>query len=141
MRDPRNKQLASTMFPVQYSDRRIDVTPFLESQFQKLMDTMEQTMKKGGKTIVVNDLSLVFMTCLFVFIKHSSWSYEKEFRNSVGVNIFKTDATPKEIFLGANCTPEHSDKLITVAHQLKVPVYRMNMDEYSPDFRLKPTRI
>lgn len=141
MRDPRNCVLSSTMFPVQYSEKRIDVTPLIEAQFQKAMETVEQTMKKGKKTVILNDLSLVFMTCLFVFIKHASWNYEKEFRNCVGVDDIKTDAIPKAIYIGAKCTDQNSHELIQVAHEIDVPIYRMSMDDYSPNYQLIPIQI
>ncbi len=141
MRDPRNLALSSSMFPVQYTEKRIDVTSLIESQFQKAMASLEHTMRRGVKVTMLDDLSLVFMACLFGFIKHVSWSYEKEFRNSVGKDMIKTDAIPKAIYIGAECSDQNSRELIQVAREINVPIYRMSMDDYSPNYQLTPIRI
>lgn len=141
MKDSRNTKLSSCMFPVQYSDKRIDITTLVEDQFQAALTALESTMQRGEKKIVLHNLSLVYCSALFGNIKHQSWSYEKEFRNIVGKELVTTPAIPKEIYIGAKCSDIHTKELIRVGRKLNIPVFRMILDEYTPEYCLTPQHI
>jgi len=141
MKDSRNTELFSCMFPVQYSDKRIDITTLVEEQFQTALTAFESAMQRGETKIVLHNLSLVYCSALFGNIKHQSWSYEKEFRNIVGKEVVTTAAIPKEICIGAKCSDTHTKELIQVGRELNIPVFRMVLDEYTPEYCLTPQHI
>jgi hypothetical protein len=72
-------------------------------------------------------------------IKHTSWSYEKEFRCTTGAKadgMPYIQAKPKEIFIGMNCTTEQIEQIIQVANKIDVPVHRMGFEECSSKYEL-----
>lgn len=79
------------------------------------------------------------MISLFTNIKHSSWSYENEFRCSIGISSEVSPyvtAYPKEIYGGMNCLQENKEFLIKIGNELNIPVYEMIYDELMFDFNL-----
>jgi hypothetical protein len=139
-----NTKLSGCTFPVQYTDQRIDVTSLIERQAQKIYHELETQSAKGKKEILLDDLSLVYMASFFCNIKHSSWSYENEFRCTIGAgeeSMSFVSAIPKEIYIGMNCLPTYEDKIIKIANTLQIPVYKMIFEEYNPIFNLTVKRI
>lgn len=144
MRDKRNVRLSACMFPVQYVKERIDVTPVMDVYVDGLIREAEEQMAEGKKRILVNDPTIVFLIALFTNIKHESWSYEKEFRCTVGRNIEGMPyfpAYPKAIYVGHCCNEKHALQLVHIASQLHIPAYRMTIDERSVAFGLVPVRL
>ncbi len=138
-----NKQLSSCTFPVQYTDQRIDITSLMDQQIQIMNKEIKIQSGAGKKEILLDDLSLVFVTLLFCNIKHLSWSYENEFRCTTGAiapGMPYVDAMPKEIFIGLNCLPMNFDRIIRIADEFHIPVYKMMFDEMSTDFNLSYKR-
>ncbi len=139
-----NKQLSACTFPVQYTNQRIDVTTLMMQQVEKMIYELEVQSKEGKKEILLDDLSLVFLTSFFCNIKHSSWNYENEFRCTTGTTAQGMPyvlAMPKEIYIGMNCLPTYIDRIVKIAQKLQVPVYRMVFDELNEDFNLTPQKI
>jgi hypothetical protein len=50
-------------------------------------------------------------------------------------------AVPKEIYIGMNCMPTYTDRIIKIANALQIPVYKMIFDELRSDFNLIPKRL
>jgi len=139
-----NTTLRGCTFPVQYTDERVDITSLMDTQVQMILYEKEKQIAEGKREILLNDLSLIFVTILLNNIKHSSWSYENEFRCTMGFNaegMPYTPAVPKEIFIGMKCTPTYEERIVKIAKKLKTPVYKMKFDELSSDYNLIPERI
>jgi len=140
----KNVQLSGNTFPVQYTKQRIDITSLMDQQAKKIFQELETQSAEGKKQILLDDLSLVFLTSFFSNIKHLTWSYENEFRCTVGAaaeGMPYLSATPKEIFIGMNCVPTYEDKIIKTGQVLNVPVYKMVFDELSSEYDLISQRI
>lgn len=134
-----NIALSSCTFPVQYCNERIDITSFMERQTAMIINEIETQSAKGYNQILLNDLSLVYLPSLLCNLKHSSWSYEKEFRCTTGATaegMPYIEARPKEIFVGINCSPKHYEVLKEIANYLNLPIHKMSFDEYSSRFDL-----
>lgn len=139
-----NTQLSSCTFPVQYTDQRIDVTTLVKQQVEKMIYELEIQSNEGKREILLDDLSLIFLNSFFCNIKHISWSYENEFRCTTGTTAKGMPyvlAAPKEIYIGMNCLPTYTDRILKIAQKLQVPVYRMTFDELNEDFNLIPQKI
>lgn len=139
-----NTELSSCTFPVQYTAERIDITSIMDKQVQKIVQEIEKQSKQGKKEILLDDLSLIYMTTYFCNIKHISWSYEREFRCTTGANakgMPYVSATPKEIYIGKNCKPTYIDRIIKISKDLKVPVFQMFFDDLTSEFNLVARRI
>lgn len=134
-----NTQLSSCTFPVQYTDRRIDITDFMEQQALFITSEIEKQSSKGKKEIVFDDLSMIFMESFFCNIKHKTWEYEKEFRCTTGAiakGMPYVSAIPKEIYIGLNCINENIINILEIAKIINIPVYRMVFNELSTTFSL-----
>lgn len=144
MKERRNISLSSNMFPIQYTNRRIDITELMEEQAKKLIGEVDKQILEGKKQVLIDDLSLVYMASLFCNIKHETWSYEKEFRCISGTKakgMPYISAIPKEIFIGMNCVKTYEDKLIKIASALQIPINKMIFDELSNEFNLSIHQI
>lgn len=139
-----NTELSSCTFPVQYTAERIDITSIMDKQVQKIVRKIEKQSQQGKKKILLDDLSLIYMTTYFCNIKHISWSYEREFRCTTGANakgMPYVSATPKEIYIGKNCKTTYIDRIIKIAKELQVPVFQMIFDDLNSEFNLVAIRI
>lgn len=144
MKSQENFDLYSCTFPVQYTDQRIDITSMMEQQAKYIFNELEMQSSQGKREIVLNDLSLAYVQSFFCNIKHISWSYENEFRCSMGMKAMGmpfVNAFPKGIYIGLNCNSENSKRLIKIADSLNVPIYKMKFDEYDTDFNLFHDKI
>ena len=139
-----NEQLSSCTFPVQYTNQRIDITSLMAQQVEKMIREIEIQSAEEIKQILLDDLSLIFLASFFCNIKHLSWGYENEFRCTTGVTaegMPYVSAVPKEIYIGMNCMPTYTDRIIEIANALQIPVYKMIFDELRSDFNLIPKRL
>ena len=139
-----NVQLSGCTFPVQYTDERIDITSLMDKQIQKIIQEINIQTVQGKKQILMNDLSMIYLTSYFCNIKHISWSYEKEFRCSVASNakgMPYISATPKEIYVGVKCPETYVDKLVKIANTLQIPIYKMKFNEFDEEFNLSYEKI
>lgn len=134
-----NKGLKSCTFPVQYTDERLDVTSLMRVQTQKISNEVERQTSKGSKTVVLDDYTIIYMASMLCNLKHSSWSYEQEFRCTTGAiaeGMPYIEAKPKEIYVGMNCEKNHEIRLLEIAASWKIPVYKMVFDECSNEYSL-----
>ena len=134
----------SCTFPVQYTEDRIDITSILYD-YAKQLDSFPANMAPvAGSTVLNSNPLIAFIPVLFDNLKHASWSYENEYRCTVGETAIGapfTDARPKEIYAGMKCSKENTEKLLSIAKDLKVPFYEMKFDELSENYNLSATRI
>ncbi|MBQ3211071.1 MAG: DUF2971 domain-containing protein [Oscillospiraceae bacterium] len=139
-----NKGLRSCTFPVQYTDERLDVTSLMRAQAQKISNEVERQTSKGSKTVILDDYTIIFMASLLCNLKHSSWSYEHEFRCTTGAlaeGMPYIEAKPKEIYIGMNCLKIHETRLLEIADSWKIPVYKMIFGECSRGYSLVAKEI
>jgi len=144
MYDSRNIDLKSVTSPVQYIDKRIDITPIMEYYAGYLTKELKEQIMAGEKEILLNDLTLVFLPLLFGNLKHSSWAYEKEFRANVGATIDGMPyfpAHPKEIYIGIKCEEKYVERLTGIASKLCIPAYKMFFEEHSENFGLSYRKL
>ena len=140
MKNPANTALSGCTFPIQYTDERLDITSFMKNYANGVSSEIDKQMAQGIKTIVINDLSLIYVAQYLCNIKHSTWQYEKEFRCTNGANakgMPYIDAVPKAIYIGMNCQEQNKNKLIEIARSLSIPVYQMRLDELSEKYSLE----
>lgn len=134
-----NPELSSCTFPVQYSAERLDITSVMKKYAEMLLEEISRQASLGNKQIVVEDLSIIYMTLLLSNIKHVSWNYEKEYRCTIAANATGSpyvSANPKQIFVGLKCSYKNAMKLQEIGDKLGVPVHRMGFDEISPSYKL-----
>ena len=139
-----NIDLKSNTFPVQYTDERLDVTSLMRKQALYACNEIERQSALGSKKIVLDDLMLIFMVSLLCNVKHTSWSYEKEFRCTTGAiapGMPFIDAKPKEIYIGMHCDPNHALRLKEIGDSWGIPVYRMAFDECNEKYELIASRV
>lgn len=140
MKNPANTTLAGCTFPIQYTDERLDITSFMKKYFSKLSLEVDRQVSRGIKQIPINDLSLVYVAQFLCNIKHSTWSYEKEFRCTVGAQakgMPYMDAVPKAIYIGLHCKEANRKKLVEISRSLLIPVYQMRFNELSERYCLE----
>ncbi len=144
MKHLQNSKLSAITFPVQYANRRIDVTSIMDHQVDRMIQAIEDQKAQGRKIILYDDLTMIFLVSFFCNIKHDTWSYEHEFRCTVGATIPGMpyfNAAPKAIYIGAKCADSHVSQLISIAEKLNITAYMMTYDECSVNFNLIPKII
>lgn len=133
--------LSSLLFPVQYTDKRIDITRFVDRRAQLLTNLNKKSTHTERTNSRVRSIALpmVYLMMTLSSIKHVSWSYEREFRclastQSPGMPYINAKAAA--IYIGLNCKKENVKRLYQIGGKLGVPVYQMRFDELSPDYQL-----
>ena len=145
--DPKLKEnaiLCGTTFPVQYTNKRIDITESMKQYTLYVISEFEKQSIQGKARIDLDDLSMLFRSTLFYNIKHETWAYEKEFRSTVGEsakNMPYLPAIPKEVYVGLKCADEYVTKIKEIAELINIPAYRTVFDELNPEFTLSLERI
>lgn len=144
MKNPENTKLAGCTFPVQYTNERLDITDYMKNYVKMVLSEIDKQTKIGKTQIRIDDTSLMHMLLYLCNVKHSTWSYEKEFRCTMG-SLEKClpyiDATPKAIYIGMNCNKQNRNKLVEIAKIHSIPVYQMRLDELSENFCLKESLL
>ena len=138
MKDPRNKVLSSCTFPVQYTNERLDITSYMKTYVEMIDAQINRESKMGIKQHIIKDLSLIYLSTYLCNIKHSTWSYEKEFRCTMGAKakgMPYTEAYPNAIYVGINCSKENQKKLVNIAKKIEVPIYKMEFNELSESYK------
>ena len=144
MDDRENSSFRSYIFPVQYTDQRIDITSVMDSYAQLLQKAMKSNLAGEKRELPIEDLTIVYLDLLLCNIKHSSWSYENEFRCVAGTKtpgMPYIDAKPKELYIGMRCKDEHVKRLCDIGKELNIPVYRMELNEISEGFQLTAKKM
>ena len=139
MKNPDNLPLSACTFPVQYTDQRLDITSFMKAYAQMVAAEVDRQQAEGKKAILINDLTIIYIAQFLCNIKHISWQYEKEFRCTMGATakgMPYVEATPKAIYIGMNCLPNHEERLRSIGQALQIPVHKMVFDECASMFNL-----
>lgn len=139
-----NMELSNGVFPIQYTDERLDVTSLLRKQAEMICNSIDVNIHNGNKVTMYDDLMIIYMALLMYNVKHSSWSYENEYRcttasNAVGMPFI--NAKPKEIFVGMKCEVVHIKALRDIAYSLDIPIYQMKLDEEMDKYELMAQEI
>lgn len=140
----KNIELRSCLFPVQYTDKRIDITNIMDTVTKELIESIEKSIKGSIKQIKINNFILVWISTYYNCIKHKSWSYEEEIRCLVGKNAPGSpymNAIPSAIYIGMNCNEFKKKELFDIAYQLDIPLYQMYFDEKNHKYELIPKQI
>ena len=115
----------------------------MENIVEEILQLKEEAKKKNIKEIKVDNLLIIWVSMYYSLLKHKSWSYEKEIRlviNLPSVGEY-TDAIPSAIYIGAKCHEMNKKRLFDIAYTLNIPIYQMELDEYSLEYELKPNKI
>ena len=139
MTDRENLSLKSCSFPVFYTDDRLDITSVMDSFISTVKTEIKAQSAAGKKEIRIDDFSVAFLASLLCNVKHSSWSYENEYRCTEGATapgIPFIDAKAKKIYVGLHCKDEHIKRLREIGRALGIPVYKMTFDECSEGYQL-----
>jgi hypothetical protein len=134
-----NLRLTASLFPVQYTDERIDITPIMDSVMAELDQLIQKVKQNKSKEIVSNNLILVWISIYYSCLKHSSWNYEKEFRHVTSAfsrGVPYLDVVPSAIYVGSKCSDLNKRELLMIARRLNIPIYQMFLDEYSLNYEL-----
>ena len=139
-----NLELKSNIFPIQYTEERLDVTTLMRKHAELICDKIDENVRRGEKITQYDDLTIIYMALLLYNVKHISWNYENEFRyfvpsNASGIPYAK--AIPRAIYIGMNCEERHKKALKDIADYWDIPLYQMGMDECSEKYELVATRI
>lgn len=144
MNEADNSQLRSSTLPIQYTDKRVDITDIIVKTIDYILKEKQRQMDQGSKRILIDDLMIVYTTVFLQNIKQSSWKYEMEFRCSAGktsIGMPFIRANPSEIYVGEKCTSAHFKNLVKISHELKVPIYKLEFNEINSGYQLEPKRI
>lgn len=139
-----NILLSGCTFPVQYTNKRLDISSFMLEQAEQISKKIDYNIQHGIKETKIHNLLMIYMPLLLYNLKHESWSYENEFRcttaaNAEGMPYIK--AIPKEIYIGMNCSDKNTHQLVEIGKTLNVPVYKMFFDDYDPQYQLKSRKM
>ena len=140
MHNPANRTLSGCTFPVQYTEQRLDITSFMKKYAEMVAGTVDKQIEQGNKQIQISDLSLIYVAQYLCNIKQATWQYEKEFRCTMGAiakGMPYVDAVPKAIYIGINCSEQNRNELVAIGKKLMIPVYQMNLDELSENYKLE----
>lgn len=144
MLDPENCELSANTFPMQYTDKRLDITSYMKKYANMIANRIDKQIMEGSRSILLNDWSIVYIELWLSNIKHLTWQYEKEFRCTMGAIVKGmpyTKAIPKAIYIGMKCEDENRKKLVKIGKQKAVPVYQMNFCEKAENYNLESVLI
>lgn len=112
--------LKSNLFPVQYTDQRLDISSEMIKQAIKISNAIDATKQKGDLVTMLEDKTLIYLPQLLYNIKHLSWSYEKEYRCIIASNADGMpfiNAKPKAIYIGRDCNNKKAQYLFDIADE------------------------
>ena len=127
------------LFPVQYTNQRLDISSEMVRQVQKFVKSIDETHQKGNLVTMLEDKTLIYLPQLLYNIKHSSWSYEKEYRciiASTANGMPFIDAKPKAIYIGRDCSDKNADCLFDIADEHEAKIYKMGFDDCVDSYEL-----
>ena len=135
-----NLELRSVTFPVQYTNKRIDITSIME---HTVINILNRISSSTVNQIMLDDMLMIYAPIFLSNIKHDFWNYENEFRITVGndKNMKYINAIPKAFFLGIKCEKKNRERLQEIAVDLKIPVYEMFYDDMDDNFKLSKRQI
>lgn len=121
--------------PVEYVWQKIDLTDMICSRLKMVKNQNEPKLLEDAL-----EWCSIFLSC----IKHESWMSEKELRfccsrDEPGMPHFK--AIPNKIYVGSMCSKEYEDRLKQIGKDLRVPVYKMELDVQEREYILRPHEL
>lgn len=144
MKNPKNLSLAACTFPVQYTEKRLDITSFMKKYANMLSEEVDRQVAQGIRQVLIKDWSLIYLAQYLCNIKHLSWKYEREFRCTMGAKaegMPYVEAVPKAIYVGMKCNAKNREKLINIARQQMIPIYQMKFIDVSEEYVLEAELI
>lgn len=122
--------LCSMIFPVEYIDKKFDLTEMINSRLKFVRQNKDAKLLEDAL-----EFCAIFMSC----VKHKTWSYEEEIRllcpkNLPGMPYF--DAIPNKIFIGSQCSENNANCLIQIGNNLNIDVYKMNVVKEKLEYEL-----
>ena len=125
------------LYPVIYSDKRFEATDFVMYYLN-----LELQANNLFKIPVFNDD--IYSIYKILLQKNKDWEYEKEWRlitTSTNCNFNRIIKTPKAIYIGVNATREANHELLSIAKRIKIPVYKMNYDYSTSEYKMNTTLL
>lgn len=144
---------SNSLYPIVYVDKRINATDYARYLMQDAMTQQLLYSMNAPKEMAVPILKTI--TCPDIFMhtktllhKFKDWQYEKEWRMTISYDSpnYSKDKTayirkkPIALYLGRKIKDTDELVLRNIAYQQKIPVYKMDIDETSTNYRLKPIR-
>jgi hypothetical protein len=135
------------VFPISYEKERFGIASILTSIFKLSNEVTE------GKIDYNNKDFQFYMSLIthFGLIKHSSWTYENEYRilyaDYGGTNsgtvmpTIKVGLYASRIYVGSQCSPENKDRLIEISKIIGVKAYEMYLDDKEVEYKLSYRQI
>lgn len=143
----------NTLFPIIYRDQRINATEYARYMMQltltqHLLLNMQAPKELAEQVLATVTCADTFMQNKIVISKFKDWDYEKEWRMIVSYNspYYATDQTaniwkkPCALYLGRKIKDTDELVLRSIAYKKHIPVYKMQIDESSVDYELKPIK-
>ena len=126
----KNFKLCSMIFPVEYVDKKFDLTGMINSRLKFVSQNKDIKLLEDAL-----EFCAIFMSCA----KHKTWSYEEEIRllcpkKFPGMPYF--DAMPNKIFIGSQCSEDNTNSLIQIGNSLNIEVYKMNVVKEKIEYEL-----
>lgn len=122
---------------VKYVSKQIDLSEEIEDYVRyNMMDTMGDVEERD-----VNVPQYKLREAITE--KAEDWKYEKEWRLIPRIIDLQKESplayivcSPKAIILGTHCNKENSERIVSIAKKVDIPVYRLFLNEFSPEFKL-----
>lgn len=137
-----NVLLRSFVYPVQYSEIRSDISDLMDEHInlsERRVHDLNGYLRTGPES---QPLAVIIM--MLYNIKHSSWSFEQEYRLSVPSNmpeLPELPIKPSKLYIGLNCPKVYSDRLREIGKALDIQVYKMKYYGHSISFNLVADQI
>jgi hypothetical protein len=143
----------NTLFPIIYRDKRINSTEYARYMMQltltqRFLSNIQVSKELAEQVLASVNCADTFMQTKIVVSKFRDWDYEKEWRMIVCYKspYYATDQTanilkkPCALYLGRKIKDTDELVLRNIAYKQHIPVYKMQIDETSIDYELKPIR-
>jgi hypothetical protein len=146
-----NDPVARFIFPVIYSKTLFDMKDYLQDPnkdfgnvLKSYMDNIKEKDILNGITLPKLDQTVNNMVGFYnALIKSGDWAYEKEWRYIFIINtnksVYLTVPKPKAIYLGAKILKENGEKILKIAKERDITVYKMKIKP--SEFALEPDII
>lgn len=147
--EDKNNIKSGMLFPIEYSNQRIDTTQYAKYLFQ--IRILRNVMISNG---IIDDNGLInkvvqcpdeFMSAKLALFKSNNWKPEGEWRlflTSNNPSMFyekypKVKYKPRAIYLGRKISSINEKIIVDIAKEKKLPVYKMKIDDSSRTYKLK----
>ncbi len=137
-----NKLLRGLVYPVQYSEFRSDISDLMDEQIRLSFARVLQP--QGYVRAGIEAQPLAQIASMLYNVKHSSWSFEQEYRLSVPSStpgLPELVVKPSKFHIGLNCPKIYSDRLKDIGKVLDIPVFSMKYYERSKSFNLVADQV